>query len=245
MIRISEPLPPFPRPTHGDRGSGLAHYVSIADALEPLERLGDWALDDPYHQPKSMKVEQPPYDPERSLLKGCITTDGGVNYHYSGIRKFTPRELSLLQTFPMRYQFSGSKSEAKKQIGNAFPPVMAAAIFKTVAKTLEAFDNGLIDAEDEIDDIDAFLHDKEVDLPEPTEDFGSPYRYLVREPSMPPNRPRNSVLPSSLFRRTIEIEPRPREHLTTSPLPRISRARQRVLADARIAEDDGMMIEID
>jgi len=32
--------------------------------------------------------------------------DRGVNYHPSSLRNFTPRELGLLQSFPMTYKFS-------------------------------------------------------------------------------------------------------------------------------------------
>jgi DNA (cytosine-5)-methyltransferase 1 len=114
-------------------------------------------VDDHYHQLKLYPVPKPAYDP-RTFLKGCITTSGTTACHPSGERQFTPRELSLFQSFPYIYKFTGTKSEATKQIGNAFPPIMAQALYETIAKTLNVFDEGIIGAEDDLSDLDALLN---------------------------------------------------------------------------------------
>lgn len=130
----------------------------IDEALKPIERQGFRAMNDVYHQPKRSATRKPAYDPH-CLLKGCITTSGSDSYHYSGERLWTPRELSLFQTFPYGYQFSGSKTAATKQIGNAFPPIMAEAMFRVCIQTLDAFEADLITAEDDLTtvDLDALL----------------------------------------------------------------------------------------
>ncbi|EUC35618.1 hypothetical protein COCCADRAFT_3158 [Bipolaris zeicola 26-R-13] len=143
--RRGMPLPPFPKPTHGPPGSGLKPLVSIADALLPLRQLGYEAATDPYNQPRFFASPRTPYN-MNSHLKGCITTGGTTSYHPSGTRPFTARELSLFQSFPPNYQFTGSKSEATKQAGNAFPPIMAEALYRSIAKTLKAYDQDLIGA---------------------------------------------------------------------------------------------------
>ncbi|PSN63588.1 S-adenosyl-L-methionine-dependent methyltransferase [Corynespora cassiicola Philippines] len=185
--RRGTPLPPFPKPTHG---LGLNPFVSVADALVPLHK----APDDEYHMPQSMRVlNKEPYDPTKTFLKGCITTGGGGNYHPSGRRNFTAREYALLQSFPYNYEFSGCNGEALKQIGNAFPPIMAEALYRTIAQHLEAFDHGLIGAEEEIADLQDHLSKQGIDLPgsqsHPISLFDgpmeseldkSPYRYLTR-----------------------------------------------------------------
>lgn len=140
------PLPPFPKPTHGPPGSGFKDLITIADALLPLRRPGYEARTDTYNQPRFFASAKTPYS-VNSYLKGCITTGGTTAYHPSGTRPFTARELSLLQSFPRTYQFTGSKSEATKQVGNAFPPIMAQALYRSIAKTLKAYDQGLIGAE--------------------------------------------------------------------------------------------------
>jgi hypothetical protein len=92
----------------------------------------------------------------------------------------------------MGYHFVGSQGQATKQIGNAFPPVVASTLYRTIAKTLEAFDNGYIDAEEDISDLDALLERKGARLQAPPEipraAFNSPARsaslpsrYLVRD----------------------------------------------------------------
>lgn len=122
-----------------------------------MGRRATW--NDQYHQPRPATNPREATNP-KDFLKGCITTGGSDSYHYSGLRKWTPRELSLFQSFPYGYKFTGSNTEATKQIGNAFPPVMAEAMYRTIIKTLEAFDNGLIDAEEPIFDIDETIRKK-------------------------------------------------------------------------------------
>ncbi|KAF2689615.1 S-adenosyl-L-methionine-dependent methyltransferase [Lentithecium fluviatile CBS 122367] len=250
------PLPPFPKPTHGGPGSGLKPIVSVADALEPLERLGNRAYRDEFHQPNHSKLlNKTPYDPRTSLVKGCITTSGGENYHYSGLRKYTPRELGLFQTFPINYQFFGPQSEATKQIGNAFPPVMAEALYRSVAKTLEAFDHRLINAEDEIHDLDATLQEKEVSLPRSSSNLQSsgaprsPYQYLVRDDSRSSSGASKTGTSSSIWDRRTEVEPtRPdfkRERASASLPFRATRDRRRVQADAELAHANGESIVLD
>ena len=155
-FRRGTPLPPFPKPTHGALGSGLKPFVYIDQALKHITRQGRRAMNDPYHQPKLFPVPKLAYDP-RTFLRGCITTGGTTACHPSGTRHFTPRELSLFQSFPYVYEFTGAKGEATKQIGNAFPPIMAQTIYQTIAKTLEAFEKGLIGAEDDLSDLDIIL----------------------------------------------------------------------------------------
>ncbi|KAF3052169.1 hypothetical protein E8E11_005190 [Didymella keratinophila] len=156
------PLPPFPKPTHGPAGSGLQPYVYVGDALRIIERLGERADRDYYHQShKRVSRAQQVYDPFNKFID-C------------------------------------SWSEAIKQVGNMFPPVMTEAIYRICAQTLEAFDNGFIHADDDIDDLNVTLIEKGVDIPEKpatptslvdlTESTSlSPYKYLSRPELSDPN----------------------------------------------------------
>ncbi|RAR08341.1 S-adenosyl-L-methionine-dependent methyltransferase [Stemphylium lycopersici] len=157
--RRGTPLPPFPKATHGPFGSGLKPPVYISHALIPVSRLGSRATADPYHEPRLFPVSKPPYNPD-TYLRGCITTGGTTTYHPSGTRNFTARELCLLQSFPYTYKFVGPQGEAKKQIGNAFPPIMAEALYRNIAKTLKAFDDGIIGAEDDLSNLDEVLEQR-------------------------------------------------------------------------------------
>jgi hypothetical protein len=61
------------------------------------------------------------------------------------------RRCRLFPQLLMAADATGVQGEATKQIGNAFPPVVAEKLYRTIAKTLEAFDNNHIDAEEDLD----------------------------------------------------------------------------------------------
>lgn len=47
-------------------------------------------------------------------------------------RMLTTRELAAATSFPENYVFCGGDTAAKKQIGNAVPPVLAEALYRAV-----------------------------------------------------------------------------------------------------------------
>ncbi len=53
-------------------------------------------------------------------------------------RRFTPREAARIQSFPDSFEFSGSETDAYRQIGNAIPPVMFWHIAHAVAELLKS-----------------------------------------------------------------------------------------------------------
>ena len=53
---------------------------------------------------------------------------GGVNLHPKKARALTPREIARIQTFPDWWAFCGSVRHPIRQVGNAVPPLLAAAI---------------------------------------------------------------------------------------------------------------------
>lgn len=58
------------------------------------------------------------------------------SFKEGSIRRLTPKECALIQSFPKSFKFYGSDNEVYKQIGNAVPPKMAQAIAKSIYKTL-------------------------------------------------------------------------------------------------------------
>jgi len=57
---------------------------------------------------------------------------------FSGMPRLTPRMTARIQGFPDQWQFSGRKTAAYRQIGNAFPPPVAAAVGRQIHAALSA-----------------------------------------------------------------------------------------------------------
>ncbi|WP_256173076.1 DNA cytosine methyltransferase [Brevibacterium sp. HMSC22B09] len=82
------------------------------------------------HIYRRLRREEPSY---------TITGSGGGGthvYHWEENRALTNRERARLQTFPDDFNFSGSRSSVRKQIGMAVPPLGAKTIFEALFKTL-------------------------------------------------------------------------------------------------------------
>ncbi|ETN40208.1 uncharacterized protein HMPREF1541_04484 [Cyphellophora europaea CBS 101466] len=132
-----EKLPPFPEPTHGAADTGLKPLATINSAMSNIPHNA-------LNHDQSIRFEngrRPPLD--GNVQAKTITTNAGQgNYHPSGLRPYTLRELARLQTFPLYHSFAGAKgvTEARRQIGNAVPPVLAKAMFRAIVKSLKESD---------------------------------------------------------------------------------------------------------
>lgn len=124
-----EVLPEFPKATHCKaadlhRFPSMSRFTSVNDAIAEIpEGL-------PLHNPEQMATRNDvPYDGNLPL-RNTICCGGGPISHPSGKRAFTHRELACLQGFPLEHQFGPAR--ARKQIGNAYPPIVAKVFFEAV-----------------------------------------------------------------------------------------------------------------
>jgi DNA (cytosine-5)-methyltransferase 1 len=80
-------------------------------------------------------------EPSKTLKAGDHGVPGGENmiaFPDGRVRYFTVREAARLQGFPDDYRFSGPWTECLRQLGNAVPVGLAAAVADSVAAQLSA-----------------------------------------------------------------------------------------------------------
>ena len=76
--------------------------------------------------------------PCTTITHNMSTPSGLRCIHYEQNRALTPREGARIQSFPDWFQFVGSHSDIKQQIGNAVPPLLAMAFAERFKEVLEA-----------------------------------------------------------------------------------------------------------
>ncbi len=122
-------------------------WRTVRDAISDLPEPGaEPDRDFPNHQLNPGARRYPghtgsPIDwPAKTLKAGVHGVPGGENMiaMASGeVRYFTVREAARIQTFPDRWLFEGSWSEAMRQLGNAVPVSLAAVVASSVKHRLE------------------------------------------------------------------------------------------------------------
>lgn len=104
---------------------GRKHSERIAEryaSLSPGER-------DPKTRINKLDLSKPGF----TIVSGSANSGGKGHIHPTLPREVTPRESARLQTFPDWWRFEGSQiADARRQIGNAVPPLLAAAIANEV-----------------------------------------------------------------------------------------------------------------
>lgn len=128
----------FPSPTHADPASNplppVQPWVSIGEALKDIPEPGE-APELPNHTYSKYKLRFVGYlghrvvDPDKPAPTVTARGDdrGGVVvlHHPKNHRRMSARELATAQSFPLNFKFSGSRSSAYRQIGNAVPPILS------------------------------------------------------------------------------------------------------------------------
>ncbi|KAI1324601.1 S-adenosyl-L-methionine-dependent methyltransferase [Xylariaceae sp. FL0255] len=132
-----EALPKLPAPTHSkERMDGLPRPLTLGDVLSNIPRTA--SLHNPGELERKVVGKQgwPKKGYSYEKRAGTITTSGLTSCHPSGLRPFTVRELATIQGFPLDYQFRGTATQIKKQIGNAFAPVVVEVLYRHIRKFL-------------------------------------------------------------------------------------------------------------
>ena len=144
----------FPKPTH------INKHISSREALKGVEKIklnneimnsqastieklkqippGGNYKNLPGHENKNwMSLIYKRLHPDKPSPTIVANGGGGTwGYHYEEPRPLTNRERARIQTFPDDFEFIGSMSEVRKQLGNAVPPLGIKHIAEQILKTL-------------------------------------------------------------------------------------------------------------
>ena len=78
---------------------------------------------------------------DRHGVDALGVADGPPQPGHGGMPKLTVPMAAVIQGFPSNWEFAGRKTAAYRQVGNAFPPPVARAVGKQIAKALRASDS--------------------------------------------------------------------------------------------------------
>lgn len=76
-------------------------------------------------------------EPSGTVLIGSSAGGARPHIHPFEPRVLTVREAARLQSFPDWYEFTGSRSEQYRQVGNAVPPLLAYELLSSIKRVLE------------------------------------------------------------------------------------------------------------
>ena len=87
---------------------------------------------------RAQDIEKPCNTVGAHLAKVSLNSTDPVLMLENRFRRFTPREVARIQSFPERFELVGSESAQYRALGNAIPPVMIWYVANTVKKYLKA-----------------------------------------------------------------------------------------------------------
>lgn len=73
-------------------------------------------------------------------VEGRSLANEPPGFDYDGMPKLTVQMTAILQGFPADWEFAGGKTQAYRQIGNAFPPPVAEAVALRIHKAIRTKD---------------------------------------------------------------------------------------------------------
>jgi DNA (cytosine-5)-methyltransferase 1 len=123
----------FPEPTNADNWVPLSVAVPVLAIEDKKYYFSEKAVQGMKNAKNNMKrglwqkLDEPCLTVTSHLAKVSINSRDPVllvDPEKELYRRFTPREAARIQSFPDKFQFAGSESDAYRQIGNAVPPVL-------------------------------------------------------------------------------------------------------------------------
>ena len=115
--------------------------ITDEDLFEPLKKVIDNTVDEKYYfseravegmmkkrekmnKGRAQDIEKPCNTVGAHLAKVSLNSTDPVLMNGNRYRRFTPREVARIQSFPEKFELVGSESAQYRALGNAIPPVM-------------------------------------------------------------------------------------------------------------------------
>lgn len=113
-------------------GKDLANHTSRDHSERIIERYKNLKFGERDSKTRINKLD--PSRPSFTIIVGSDKGGGKGHVHPFEPREVSPRESARMQTFPDWWAFSGTSRHPIRQVGNAVPPLMAAAIGREIMR---------------------------------------------------------------------------------------------------------------
>lgn len=117
------------------------HVISNENLFEPLKKVIDNNVDEKYYfseravegmmkkrekmnKGRAQDIEKPCNTVGAHLAKVSLNSTDPVLFNGTRYRRFTPREVARIQSFPETFSLVGTETAQYRALGNAIPPVM-------------------------------------------------------------------------------------------------------------------------
>jgi len=133
----------FPNPTIVDENLFVPLSIALESEVDNKYYFSDKAVAGMLRNRKSMNkgrvqdISKPCNTVGSHLAKVSLNGTDPVLFENGRYRRFTPREVARIQSFPESYVLSGSELSQYRALGNAIPPVMLWYVSRAVIEALD------------------------------------------------------------------------------------------------------------
>ena len=142
----------FPVPTTPMDNQKVPLKVVLDSSVDDKYYFSQKAVDGMMRNRKAMNkgraqdINQPCNTVGAHLAKVSLNSTDPVLLEGDRYRRFTPREVARIQSFPEKFELNGSETAQYKALGNAIPPVMIWYVAQEIKSTFEKLSGTNLDA---------------------------------------------------------------------------------------------------